>query len=86
VLKGALDIELRDRTVILNSGEIFVVPKGVEHRPVARAEVHILLIEPTDTPSTGDKRRRAFSLDRSLHYRAYWHFSDVVGLTDDVGS
>jgi mannose-6-phosphate isomerase-like protein (cupin superfamily) len=58
VLKGTLDIELRDRAVILNSGEIFVVPKGVEHRPVARAEVHILLIEPTYTPNTGDKRHR----------------------------
>jgi mannose-6-phosphate isomerase-like protein (cupin superfamily) len=41
VLKGTLDIDLRDRMVILNSGEIFVVPKDVEHRPVARAEVHI---------------------------------------------
>jgi mannose-6-phosphate isomerase-like protein (cupin superfamily) len=54
VLKGTLDIELRDRTVTLNPGEVFVVPKGVEHRPVARDEVHILLIEPTGTPNTGD--------------------------------
>src|SRR6201994_4380074 len=54
VLKGTLDIELRDRTVTLNPGEVFVVPKGVEHRPVARGEVHILLIEPTGTPNTGD--------------------------------
>jgi mannose-6-phosphate isomerase-like protein (cupin superfamily) len=53
VLKGALDIELRDRTVTLNSGEAFVVPKGIEHRPVARGEVHILLIEPTGTPVHG---------------------------------
>jgi mannose-6-phosphate isomerase-like protein (cupin superfamily) len=59
VLKGTLDIELRDRTVTLNSGDIFVVPKGVEHRPVARGEVHILLIEPTDTPNTGDKATAA---------------------------
>ena len=55
MLKGTLDIELRDRTVTLNPGEVFVVPKGVEHRPVAREEVHILLIEPTGTPNTGDK-------------------------------
>ena len=41
VLKGTLDIELRDRTITLNPGEIFVVPTGVEHRPVARGEVHI---------------------------------------------
>ena len=59
VLKGALDIELRDRTVTLNSGEAFVVPKGIEHRPVARGEVHILLIEPTGTPNTGDKATAA---------------------------
>jgi mannose-6-phosphate isomerase-like protein (cupin superfamily) len=54
VLKGRLDIELRERTVTLNPGEVFVVPKGVEHRPVAHGEVHILLIEPSGTPNTGD--------------------------------
>ena len=54
VLKGELDIELRDRTVTLKPGELFVVPKGVEHRPVAREEVHLLLIEPSGTPNTGD--------------------------------
>jgi mannose-6-phosphate isomerase-like protein (cupin superfamily) len=59
VLKGTLDIELRDRTVTLRAGEVFVVPQGVEHRPVARGEVHILLIEPTGTPNTGDKTTAA---------------------------
>ena len=54
VLKGVLDIELRDRTVTLRPGEMFIVPKGVEHRPVARDEVHLLLIERTGTPNTGD--------------------------------
>ena len=54
VIKGRLDIELRDRTVTLGPGEMFIVPRGVEHRPVAREEVHILLIEPTGTPNTGD--------------------------------
>ena len=54
VLKGALDIQLRDRTVTLGPGEMFVVPRGVEHRPVAREETHLLLIEPTGTPNTGD--------------------------------
>ena len=59
VLEGSLDIELRDRTVTLGPGELFVVPKGVEHRPVAREEVHLLLIEPTGTPNTGDARTAA---------------------------
>lgn len=54
VLAGSLDIQLRDRTVTLGPGELFVVPKGVEHRPVAREEVHLLLIEPRGTPNTGD--------------------------------
>jgi mannose-6-phosphate isomerase-like protein (cupin superfamily) len=54
VLKGVLDIQLRDRTVILGPGQMYVVPKGVEHRPVANEEVHLLLIEPTGTPNTGD--------------------------------
>lgn len=54
VLQGNLTIELRDRKVHLGPGELFVVPKGVEHRPVAEEEVHLLLIEPTGTPNTGD--------------------------------
>jgi mannose-6-phosphate isomerase-like protein (cupin superfamily) len=54
VLKGRLTIELRDRSVSLGPGELFVVPKGVEHRPVAEEEVHMLLLEPTGTPNTGD--------------------------------
>lgn len=56
VLEGELDIELRDRTVTLRPGELFVVPKDVEHRPVARrGEVKLLLIEPKGTPNTGDE-------------------------------
>jgi mannose-6-phosphate isomerase-like protein (cupin superfamily) len=54
VLKGTLVIELRDRNVTLGPGQLFVVPRGVEHRPVAAEEVHILLIEPRGTPNTGD--------------------------------
>jgi mannose-6-phosphate isomerase-like protein (cupin superfamily) len=54
VLKGRLDLELRDRTVSLGPGELFVVPRGVEHRPVAPEEVHLLLIERAGTPNTGD--------------------------------
>jgi len=56
VLHGSLDIELRDRVVTLRPGELFIVPRGVEHRPVAREEVHLLLSEPTGTPNTGDQR------------------------------
>ncbi len=54
VLKGHLDIELRDRTVSLSPGELFIVPKGVEHRPVAKEEVHLLLIEKSGTLNTDD--------------------------------
>jgi mannose-6-phosphate isomerase-like protein (cupin superfamily) len=55
VLDGELDIELRDRTVTLGPGDLYVVPREVEHRPVARrGEVKMLLIEPTGTPNTGD--------------------------------
>jgi mannose-6-phosphate isomerase-like protein (cupin superfamily) len=59
VLKGRLAIELRDRTVTLGPGELFVVPRGVEHRPVADEEVHLLLIERTGTPNTGDPETAA---------------------------
>jgi len=55
VLKGRLKIELRHRSIELGPGELFVVPKGIEHRPVADEEVHVLLIEPTGTPNTGDE-------------------------------
>ncbi len=54
VLKGNLVIQLRDGEVRLGPGDLYVVPKGVEHRPVAEDEVHLLLIEPYDTPNTGD--------------------------------
>ena len=56
VLDGELDIELRDRTVVLGPGDLFVVPKGIEHRPCARrGEVKLLLMEPKGTPNTGDE-------------------------------
>ncbi len=55
VLAGELRIELRDRPdVVLGPGQLYVVPAGVEHRPVADEEAHILLIEPVGTPNTGD--------------------------------
>jgi mannose-6-phosphate isomerase-like protein (cupin superfamily) len=54
VLSGRIIIQLRDGAVRLGPGEVFVVPKGVEHRPVAEDEAHILLIEPQGTPNTGN--------------------------------
>ena len=59
VLRGVLDIQMHDRTVTLRPGEMFIVPKGVEHCPLAREEVHLLLIEPTGTPNTGDVKTAA---------------------------
>ena len=54
VLSGRLQMRLRDRTVTILPGELFVVPRGVEHQPFAEEETHLLLIEPTGTPNTGD--------------------------------
>ena len=54
VLKGRLTIRLRDREVVLHPGELFVIPRGVEHQPFAEEETHLLLIEPSGTPNTGD--------------------------------
>lgn len=53
VIKGSIRIEMKQGDVTLNAGEMYVVPKGVEHRPVADEEAHLLLIEPTGTPNTG---------------------------------
>ena len=55
VLDGTLEMELRGRTVTLDAGELFVVPRGTEHRPCARnGEVKLLLIDPKDLANTGD--------------------------------
>jgi len=54
VLEGNLRIQLRDCEVRLGRGDLYVLPKGVEHRPVAEEEAHLLLIEPHGTPNTGD--------------------------------
>lgn len=54
VLAGRLVIRLRDRDVMLGRGELFIVPKGVEHKPVADAEAHVLLFEPAGTLNTGN--------------------------------
>jgi mannose-6-phosphate isomerase-like protein (cupin superfamily) len=54
VLEGRITIRMRDRDVTLGPGELFVVPRGVEHCPGAEEEAHLLLIERTGTPNTGD--------------------------------
>ncbi len=54
VVRGRLTIQLRDRDVELQEGELFVVPRGVEHRPTADEEALVLLIEPRGTVNTGD--------------------------------
>jgi mannose-6-phosphate isomerase-like protein (cupin superfamily) len=64
VVKGKMRIEMRDDkkmlpTVYLSEGELYVVPKGVEHRPVADEEAHLMLIEPKGMPNTGDEKTAA---------------------------
>lgn len=54
VLKGRLRMEFRDRNVELEEGEFLIVPRGVEHRPVAEEEVHVMLFEPATTLNTGN--------------------------------
>jgi mannose-6-phosphate isomerase-like protein (cupin superfamily) len=54
VIKGKLKMEFRDRVEEINEGEFIIVPRGVEHKPVADEEVHILLFEPDTTVNTGN--------------------------------
>lgn len=66
VLRGSLVIELRDGSRVVNEGEFCIVPRGVEHKPVATDEVHVLLVEPASTLNTGNVRneRTVEHLDR----------------------
>jgi mannose-6-phosphate isomerase-like protein (cupin superfamily) len=54
IVEGTLTIEFRDKTVILTKGEFVIVPKGVEHKPVAETEVWVMLFEPATTLNTGN--------------------------------
>jgi mannose-6-phosphate isomerase-like protein (cupin superfamily) len=54
VVKGKFNMELRDKTVTINEGDFFIVPRTVEHRPIAEEEVHVLLFEPAATVNTGE--------------------------------
>ena len=55
IIEGSLDLELRDGVVTINAGEMFVIPKGVEHRPIANSECKIMMIEPKGSVNTGDE-------------------------------
>lgn len=54
VIQGTLQLEFRDRTITLDQGEMMVIPRGTEHRPVAEEEVLVMLFEPASTLNTGD--------------------------------
>ncbi len=54
VVQGTLQMHLRDRVVLINPGEFYIVPRGVEHRPVADDEVHMMMFEPETTSNTGN--------------------------------
>jgi mannose-6-phosphate isomerase-like protein (cupin superfamily) len=66
VVRGTLVLRLRDREVVLNEGEFFIVPRGVDHQPHAEEEVHVLLFEPASTLNTGNvsSERTRPQLDR----------------------
>ncbi len=54
IIKGQLIIELRDKTITLNEGDMYIVPRGVEHKPIAHEEVHVMLFEPAVIQHTGN--------------------------------
>ncbi len=66
VVRGQLKMEFRDKTVLINPGEFLIVPRGVEHRPVAEQEVDLVLFEPLATLNTGNliNERTVENLDR----------------------
>jgi mannose-6-phosphate isomerase-like protein (cupin superfamily) len=63
IVKGELTMQLRTGDIVLREGEMFIVPRGVEHRPVAPDEVHILLFEPAGTLNTGNVRDARLTVD-----------------------
>jgi mannose-6-phosphate isomerase-like protein (cupin superfamily) len=56
VLKGSFTMEFRDKTILVNENEFIIVPKGIEHRPVAQNEVSVMLFEPASTINTGSSK------------------------------
>lgn len=70
ILKGQLRIEMEERSVDLREGEMFIVPKGVRHNPVAEQECHLLLVERKSTLHTGDViTEKTRSLDEQLRQK-----------------
>src|SRR5437879_13527072 len=65
VLKGTLRMRFRDRDVEVQEGEMLIVPRGVEHLPVAAEEVHVLLVEPKSTLNTGNLRNERTEIGRA---------------------
>lgn len=65
VWRGRLRIELRDRVVTLDPGQLFVVPRGVEHRTAADEEAEVVIFEPSEVVNTGDVRDDAFTAART---------------------
>jgi mannose-6-phosphate isomerase-like protein (cupin superfamily) len=63
IIKGEFDMELKDKTITIKEGEFIIIPKGVDHRPVAHEEVEILLFEPATTLNTGNVRDK-FTLEK----------------------
>lgn len=55
VFKGSFKMEFRDKTIIINENEFIIIPKGIEHKPIAHEEVSVMLFEPAATLNTGDK-------------------------------
>lgn len=66
VIKGVLKMKFRDKTVIINENEFLIIPKGVEHKPVADEEVSVMLFEPATTLNTGniENKRTKHQLDK----------------------
>ena len=56
VVEGEFNMELRDKTIVIKENEFIIIPRGVEHRPVAPNEVSVILFEPATTLNTGDQR------------------------------
>lgn len=54
IIKGQLKLEFRDKTVVLNEGEMLIIPRGIEHKPIAEEECWLMLFEPIATKHTGD--------------------------------
>ena len=82
VLEGEMVIELRDGEVALSAGEMYVVPKGVEHRPRAASECKILLVEPRGVVNTGnaggDLTAAEDGLDLECRFRVVWRYEEAI--------